>query len=129
MLMLSDMLRAADVSITDLLILLLVTRKSVEHLVDPSIVRLCPGVTRKEIAQSLYMPRETVRRRVTHLVKLGMLRDTEEGFIAQPAFLARLNDADLTRHNNRAILRMFAKLEELHRHQSTMPRRRVSPAA
>jgi len=109
-----EVLRSTSLDVLDVLIIMAVSSASVSHTRSTSPKRrTAHGVSRNAVSRSLNVPLETVRRRVSLLLKKEIIQERADGLIVAPVtpLGALQNTAELLALNARTVRQMFLDLK------------------
>jgi hypothetical protein len=109
-----EVLRSTSLDVLDVLIIMAVSSASVSHTRSTSPKRrTAQGVSRNAVSRSLNVPLETVRRRVSLLLKKKIIQERADGLIVAPVtpLGALQNTAELLALNARTVRQMFLDLK------------------
>jgi hypothetical protein len=110
-----EVLRSTSLDVLDVLIIMAVSSASVSHTRTTTSPkrRTAHGVSRNAVSRSLNVPLETVRRRVSLLLKKKIIQERADGLIVAPVtpLGALQNTAELLALNARTVRQMFLDLK------------------
>lgn len=122
LLYLSEAFRTFDHGVLPVLMLLSIAHRGDAHLLGLGGYRPIAGdsdgfihgvTTRKQLAQLLNRPAETVRRVALDLIERGLVIERGDGLVASDEISKQLQAPTFVRHNRIAAMRVFASLNNL----------------